>query len=60
MKPNPIPISKTDVQRIILYLDAAEKRYDATGRQCDISRAWAIRQTIKKLNNKLIKHQNND
>ena len=46
-------ISKTDVQKIIKYFDAAAKVYDTLPGQRNNCRAWVIRQMIKKLEKKL-------
>lgn len=45
-------ICKTDVQKIIKYLDDAAKVYDTLPGQRNVCRAWVIRQQIKKLNKK--------
>ncbi len=46
-------ICKTDIQKIIKYLDDAAKVYDTIPGQRSICRAWVIRQQIKKLHRKL-------
>lgn len=47
-------ICKTDVQKIIKYLDDAAKVYDTLPGQRNKCRAWVIRQQIKKLNKKIL------
>ena len=44
-------ICKTDMQKIIKYLDDAAKVYDTLPGQRNTCRAWVIRQHIKKLQN---------
>lgn len=51
-------ICKTDVRKIILYLDDAAKIYDAQRGQRYRCRAWVIRRLIEKLEKKLIKANN--
>lgn len=46
-------ICKTDAQRIIKYLDDAAKMYDTIPGQRNVSRAWVLRNIIKKLSKKL-------
>lgn len=46
-------ICKTDMQKIIKYLDDAAKVYDTLPGQRNTYRAWVIRQQIKKLQKKL-------
>nr|UWI14016.1 MAG: hypothetical protein [Bacteriophage sp.] len=46
-------ICKTDMQKIIKYLDDAAKLYDTLPGQRNICRAWVIRQQVKKLQRKL-------
>lgn len=46
-------ICKTDMQKIIKYLDDAAKVYDSLPGQRNNCRAWVIRQMIKKLEKKL-------
>ena len=46
-------ICKTDVQKILKYFDDAAKVYDTLPGQRNNSRAWVIRQMIKKLEKKL-------
>ncbi len=55
-------ICKTDLRRIIAYLDAAAALYDKQPGLRASSRAWCIRNLITKLNKKLTscdKSQNN-
>lgn len=47
-------ICKTDMQKIIKYLDDAARVYDTMHGQRNNCRAWVIRQMIKKLNKKLL------
>lgn len=49
-------ICKTDLKKIIKYLDDAALLYERTSGQRNISRAWIIRRLIKKLNKKLSNH----
>ena len=53
-------ICKTDVKKIVAYLEDAAKLYDAQRGQRNVCRAWVIRRLIEKLNRKLIKHEEND
>lgn len=53
-------ICKTDVKKIVAYLDDAAKRYDTQRGQRNVCRAWVIRRLIEKLNRKLIKHEEDD
>lgn len=46
-------ICKTDVQKIIKYLDDAAKMYDTIPGQRNVCRAWVIRNLIKKMSKKL-------
>lgn len=46
-------ICKTDLKRIVAYLEGAAKTYDTMRGQRYVCRAWVIRQLIKKLNRKL-------
>lgn len=46
-------ICKTDMLKIIKYLNDAAALYDKQPGQCNVSRAWCIRQLIEKLNKKL-------
>jgi hypothetical protein len=46
-------ICKTDMQKIIKYLDDAAKVYDNLPGKRNTCRAWVIRQQIKKLQKKL-------
>lgn len=48
-------ICKTDVKKIVAYLDDAAKLYDTQRGQRNVCRAWVIRRLIEKLNRKLIK-----
>lgn len=47
-------VCKTDMQKIIKYLDDAARMYDNHPGQRNVCRAWVIRQLIKKLNKKLV------
>ena len=47
-------VCKTDMQKIIKYLDDAAIMYDNQPGQRNVCRAWVIRQLIKKLNKKLV------
>ena len=47
-------VCKTDMQKIIKYLDDAAIMYDNLPGQRNVCRAWVIRQLIKKLNKKLV------
>ena len=42
-------VCKTDINRIIRYLDDAAKLYDSIPGQRNICRAWMIRKLTKKL-----------
>ena len=53
-------ICKTDVKKIVAYLDDAAKLYDTYRGQRYVCRAWVIRRLIEKLNRKLIKHEEDD
>ncbi len=53
-------ICKTDVKKIVAYLDDAAKLYDTQRGQRNVCRAWVIRRLIEKLNRKLIKHEEDD
>lgn len=53
-------ICKTDVKKIVAYLDDAAKLYDTQRGQRYVCRAWVIRRLIEKLNRKLIKHEEDD
>lgn len=53
-------ICKTDVKKILAYLDDAAKLYDTQRGQRNVCRAWVIRRLIEKLNRKLIKHEEDD
>lgn len=46
-------ICKTDMQKIIKYLDDAAKVYDTLPGQRNTCWAWVIRRLINKLQNKL-------
>lgn len=46
-------ICKTDVRKIIQYLDDAAKLYDTRREQRNVCRAWVIRRMIEKLEKKL-------
>ena len=46
-------ISKTDIQKIVKYLNDAAVLYDSQPGQRNVCRAWVIRQLIEKLNKKL-------
>lgn len=48
-------ISKTDLQKIIAYLNDAAKLYDALPMQSLKSRAFMIRQLTEKLKNRIKK-----
>lgn len=45
-------ICKTDVRKIIRYLDDAAKLYDTRRGQRNVCRAWVIRRMIEKLEKK--------
>lgn len=47
-------VCKTDMQKIIKYLDDAAIMYDNHPGHRNVCRAWVIRQLIKKLNKKLV------
>ena len=47
-------VCKTDMQKIIKYLDDAAIMYDNHPGQRNVCRAWVIRQLIKKLNKKYL------
>ena len=53
-------ICKTDMQKIIKYLDDAAKVYDTLPGQRNICLAWVIRQQIKKLQRKLFTFNQKD
>lgn len=53
-------ICKTDVKKIVAYLDDAAKLYDTQRGQRNVCRVWVIRRLIEKLNRKLIKHEEDD
>lgn len=53
-------VCKTDVQKIIKYLDDAAKIYDTLPGQCNVCRAWVIRQQIRKLEKKLFTFNSKD
>jgi hypothetical protein len=53
-------ICKTDVKKIVAYLDDAAKLYDTQRGQRYVCRAWVIRRLIEKLNRKLKKDEEND
>lgn len=46
-------ICKTDVRKIIQYLDDAAKLYDTRRGQRNVCREWVIRRMIEKLEKKL-------
>jgi hypothetical protein len=50
-------VCKTDIQKVIKYLEDAACLYDLTKGQKYISRAWCIRQLNKKLKKKLFTNQ---
>lgn len=52
-------VCKTDMQRIIKYLDDAAKLYDTQPGQRSVCRAWVIRRLISKLNKILSNQLNN-
>lgn len=52
-------ICKTDMEKIIKYLEDAASLYDKTKGQRFVSRAWCIRQLITKLKRKLVLTFNN-
>lgn len=47
-------ICKTDIQKIVKYLNDAAKIYDTLPGQRNVCRAWVIRQQTKKLEKKLL------
>lgn len=47
-------ICKTDIQKILKYLNDAAVLYDSQRGQRNVCRAWVIRQLIVKLNKKLL------
>lgn len=51
-------ICKTDVRKIIQYLDDAAKLYDTRRGQRNVCRAGVIRRMIEKLEKKLINDNN--
>jgi hypothetical protein len=53
-------ICKTDVKKIVAYLDDAAKLYDTQRGQRNVCRAWVIRRLIEKLKRKLKKDEEND
>lgn len=53
-------ICKTDVKKIVAYLDDAAKLYDTQRGQRNVCRSWVIRRLIEKLNRKLKKDEEND
>lgn len=53
-------ICKTDVRTVIRYLDDAAKLYDRQRGQRYVCRAHMLRRLIDKLNNKLMKYEEND
>lgn len=52
-------ICKTDMEKIIKYLEDAASPYDKTKGQRYVSRAWCIRQLVTKLKRKLVLTFNN-
>lgn len=52
-------ICKTDMEKIIKYLEDAACLYDKTKGQRYVSRAWCIRQLVTKLKRKLVLTFNN-
>ena len=50
---------KTDMEKIIKYLEDAASLYDKTKGQRYVSRAWCIRQLVTKLKRKLVLTFNN-
>lgn len=52
-------ICKSDIEKIIKYLEDAASLYDETKGQRFVSRAWCIRQLITKLQRKLVFTFNN-
>ena len=53
-------ICKTDMEKIIRYLEDAASLYDETKGQRFVSRAWCIRQLVTKLKRKLVFTLNNN
>lgn len=53
-------VCKTDVRRIILYLDDAAKLYNTQTGLRSSCRAQMLRRLSKKLNNRLSKNEEND
>lgn len=53
-------VCKTDVQKIIKYLDDAAKIYDTLPGQRNVCRAWVIRRQIRKLEKKLFTFNSKD
>jgi hypothetical protein len=49
-------ISRTDLNKLIKYLDDAAKLYDKQRGQRYVCRAWCLRRMIEKLNKKLYKN----
>ena len=47
-------ICKTDIQKIVKYLNDAAKIYDTLPGQRNVCRAWVIRQQTKNLEKKLL------
>lgn len=54
-----VQICKTDVQKIIKYLDDAAQMYDMLPGQRNVCRAWVIRNMVKKLSKKLFTFNSN-
>lgn len=52
-------VCKTDVQKIIKYLDDAVKVYEGLPGQRNVCRAWVIKQQIRKLQKKLFTSNSN-
>lgn len=50
-------ICKTDVNKLIKYLDDAAKMYDSMPGQRNVCRAWVLRQQRDKLQRKLIMYE---
>lgn len=48
-------ICKTDVKRIVAYLEDAARLYDTRKGQRNVCRAWVIRRLIGKIEKKLSK-----
>lgn len=46
-------VCKTDMQKVVKYLDDAARLYDTLPGRRNACRAWVIRNLIRKLNHKL-------